>query len=224
MKTFFFAFMLVGTLLLASNPTIYAALGDKIYDNAPKIEKLKQFKEYQPFLQKIEHYLQEVNATKELGFAIENGTKKDAAREYLKKLRSLSKTNDFFLRSARGIFQKALETKKYDLVMDLLDTGIIDLNRNKERLLEFYEANKGAFEPRGELLRIITEEELRKKSKNNKEYYERLRKLKEQEKIRRLREKDKKHQEELQKRLEEELKRKKEQIQKEQIEELKEDL
>ena len=220
----FFSLILLATVLLASNPTIFATLGDTIYDNAPKIEQLKKFHEYEPFLDKIDEYIKEVNATKKLGFAVENGSQKDAARIYLKKLRQLAKTNDFFVRSANAIFEKALATKNYELLMDMLDTGLIDIERNKERLLEFYNANKGSFEPRGVLGRIVEEDELRKKSKNTKEYYERLKKLREQEKIRRLREKDKKRQEELQKRLEQELEKKKEQIQKEQIEELKQEL
>lgn len=222
MKLFLSLFLLTLTLF-ASNPTIFATLGDTIYDNAPKIEQLKKFHEYQPFLEKIDNYVKEVNATKKLGFAVENGTRKDASRIYLQKLRELAKTNDFFVRSANVIFEKALANKNYDLLMDMLDTGLIDVERNKERLLEFYNANKDSFEPRGTLGRIVEEEELRKKSKNTKEYYERLKKLREQEKIRRLRERDKKRQEELQKKLEKELEKKKEQIQKEQIQELKQE-
>lgn len=210
------------TFLFASNPVVYAALGDKIYDNAPKIEQLKNFKEYEPFREKIESYIKEVNAMKKLGYAIENGTvPKSTSSSYLKKLRELSKTNDFFIRSANAIFDKALKNKEYELVMNLLDTGLIDIERNKVRLLEFYEQNKNAFAPRGELERIIKEDELKKSSKNTKEYYEKLRKLREQEKIRRLREKDKKRQEELQRKLEKELKLKKERIRQEQIKELK---
>ena len=220
----FFSLILLAAALFASNPTIFAALGDTIYDNAPKIEKLKKFHEYEPFLEKIDKYIKEVDATKKLGFAVENGSQKDAARIYLKKLRQLAKTNDFFVRSANAVFKKALATKNYELLMDILDTGLIDIERNKERLLEFYRANKDSFKPRGVFGRIVAEDELRKKSKNTKEYYERLKKLREQEKIRRLREKDKKRQEELQKRLEQELEKKKEQIQKEQIEELKQEL
>jgi len=74
--------------------------------------------------------------------------------------------------------------------------------------LEFYNENREKFQPRGELLRLVNEEEMRKKSKHSKEYYERLRKLREQEMIKRLREKDRKRQEELQRRLEEELRKK----------------
>ncbi len=222
MKTF----LVVCTLfisLYASNPNVYATLGDVIYNNAPKIEKLKNFDEYAPFKERIDTYIKDVNETKKLGFAIEDGIKKGAAKEYLKRLRTLAKTNDFFSRSAKALFENALKNGDFNTLMDILDTGLIDTQRNKKRLLEFWEERKGSFVPRGEFLRIVQEEELKKNSKNTKEYYEKLRKMREREKIRRLREKDKKRQEELQRRLEEELKRKKEQIEKKQVEELQQD-
>ena len=209
--------------LFASNPTIFASLGDKIYDNAPKIKKLKAFKEYKPFISKIDEYVKEVEATKKLGFAIENGTHQNASRIYLKKLRELAKTNDFFVRSANAVFDQAYSTKDFELLMDILDTGLIDVDRNKERLLKLYEENMDRFEPRGVLKQLVDASALKKQTKHSKEYYERLRKMREQEKIRRLREKDKKRQEELQKRLEAELKKKKRKIQKEQIKELKQE-
>ena len=219
----FILFILFTLALFASNPTIFASLGDKIYDNITKIEKLKKFKEYKPFIQKIDEYVKEAKATKKLGFAIENGTHKDASRFYLKKLRELAKTNDFFVRSANAVFDQAYVTKDYDLLMDLLDTGLIDVERNKQRLLKLYEEDGEKFELRGVLKQLVDASNLKKKSKHSKEYYERLRKIREEEKIRRLREKDKKRQEALQKRLDQELKRKKEEIEKEQIQELKEE-
>ena len=219
----FLLHILFTIVLFAANPTIFASLGDNIYNNAPKIEKLTAFKEYEPFIQKIREYIKEVNATKKLGFAIENGTHKNASGIYLKKLRELAKTNDFFVRSANAIFDQALKNSDFDTVMNILDTGLIDVQRNRQKLLKFYEIHNGEFEPRGLLKKLVDASDLQKKSKHSKEYYEHLRKMREQEKIRRLREKDKKRQEELQKRLEEELKRKKEQIQKEQIRELKQE-
>ena len=216
---FLFIISLFLSLLYASNPRVYSALGDTIYDNAPKIAKLQQIKQYLPFKQKIEKYVLDVEKTKQLGFAIESGEKKSKARDYLLQLRALAKQNDFYVRSAESLFLKALKTNDYETVMDLLDTGIIDLDRYREKLLQFYSINKDRIVLRGEFARIV-QEELKKRSKHSKEYYLRLKKMKEQEKIRRLRLNDKKRQEELQRKLEEELKRKKEQIEKEQKEEL----
>ncbi len=222
MKFFLSIFLLVLTLY-ANNPKIYAALGDIIYDNAPKIEKLKEFPQYKAFEEKIESYLKEVQAAKELGFAMEAG-KSDEKRKYLKRLRELAKTNDFFVRSVRSIFENSMDHNMYDLFVKILDTGLVDVDRYKQEILKYYEKNKANINPYGILQDLIDESELKKAKKHSPEYYERLRKFKEQEKIRRLREKDRKRQEELQKKLEEELKKKKRQIEKEQIEELQKEL
>ncbi|SFV54160.1 hypothetical protein MNB_SM-7-1021 [hydrothermal vent metagenome] len=218
-----FLLLTVAVTLFAKNPTIFASLGDTIYNNAAKIEKLKEIKEYSPFFKRIEDYVKSVRAVKKLGFAIETGKIELDKKIYLDKLREFKKTNDFFIRNVNFLFEKALKTKNYELVMNLLDTGLIDIKQNRDRLLRFYEDNKGSFELRGVLKELVNEDQLRKKPKHTKEYYERLKRLKEQEKIRRLRMRDKKRQEALQKRLEEELKRKKEQIQQEQIKELNEE-
>ena len=210
--------------LYAANPKVYATLGDTIYNNAPKIQKLKSFKQYNPFSEKIDKYLKEVKQAKELGFAIERGEKKSEAKTYLKQLRSLAKTNDFFVRSAEAVFQKALDNNQYDLVMDMLDTGLIDIEKNKEALLELYKSNKGAFEPRGEMKKLVDEYEAKLEAKRRRMLsQEELKAISAEEKIRRLREKDRKRQEELQRRLEEEVKRKKAQIRQEQIRELEEE-
>ncbi len=220
--------VLAFTLTFAiNNPPIYASLGDVIYDNAPKIKELKNFKEYKPFKEKIENYIKEVEGTKKLGFAIVQGKfeDKDAKKKvYLNKLRELAKTNDFFVRSANALFESAMENRDYDLFVRIINTGLVDTQRHKDEILEFYEQNKANIQPSGILEEIIKKNEIKKKEVHTAEYYERLRKLKEQEKIRRLREKDRKRQEELQKRLEQELKKKKEQIRKEQLEELQQEI
>ncbi len=190
------------TLLFASNPPIFSTLGDRIYDNASKIEKLKKFKVYAPFKEKIERYLHDVNTTKQLGFSLENATHEKSARLYLKKLRELAKTNDFFVRSANAVCKKALITKDYELLMDILDTGLVDIKHNKAVLLKFYAANKDAFTPRG-VLRKIVQEDASKKSVPS----ERDAKTKhEEENIRNLREKDRIYQEKLQNKLEKDIK------------------
>ncbi len=204
----------------AANPHVYAALGDGIYNNANKIAKLKNVKSYAAFAPKVDTYIKKVKETKELGFAVESGEKKDQAKTYLKRLRTLAKQNDFFVRSANSLFESSLKKGDYKSVMELLDTGIIDTKRNRNKIVSFWEEHKGQFEPKGEFKRVIQESELRKNTKSSAEYYRKLKKLREQEKIRRLREKDKRRQEQLQKKLEEELKRKKRQIEEEQKKEL----
>ena len=220
---FFLSILLLSTLLFATNPKIYAALGDTIYNNAKKIELLKNYPEYEVFKEKIDNYLKEVKRTKSLGFAIESGKSKEN-KKYLQSLRKLSKTNDFFVRIAQYKYKESMEKKDYDTFVRMVDSGLIDLERNKKQILDFYDHHSHEIIPYGALELLIQSRIKKQNPKHTKEYYERLRKQREAEKIRRLREKDKRRQEELQKRLEEELKRKKERIREEQIKELKKDL
>ena len=196
-----FSLLFFISILSASNPKTFATLGDTIYDNAKKIEKLKKFKEYQPFVEKIDSYVKDVNKTKKLGFELQSEMKNETAHKYLEQLRKLSRTNDFFIRSTDAVFKKALQSNDYELLMELLDTGLVDVRRYKERLLEFYEENKGRFVPYGTLEQLIKEEKERKKSQTKEELQHR----REHERVRHLREDDKKHQEELQKKLEMEI-------------------
>lgn len=46
MRKFFLYFLFLATLVFAQNPIAFAALGDVIYDNVDKIEKLKTIDEY----------------------------------------------------------------------------------------------------------------------------------------------------------------------------------
>ena len=103
--------------------------------------------------------------------------------------------------------------------MKMLDLGIVDANDYKQELLDFYERYKGSFTPEGVLLELLQQEQ-KKHMKISPQQYEKMKRLKEKEKINKLRKKDKQRQEELQKRLEQELKRKKRRIEQEQLEEL----
>ena len=222
MKFFLLFPILFLSTLFAANPSIYAALGDKLYDNAFKVKNLKQLSEYKPFEQKIDDYLDELEEAKKLGFAIEKGERPDAAKAYLEKLRKLAKTNDFFLRSANAVFEKGLQKGDVYLVMMMLDLGIVDAQRYKRQLLDFYNRHKGSFTPEGVYLELLRQE-AKKNAKMSDEEYAKLKRLKEQEKIKKLRKKDKERQEELQKRLEQELKMKKRQIEKEQLRQLRQE-
>ena len=197
--TFFLLTLFIS--LYGVNPHVYTPLGDTVYDNALKIAKLKKLQEYVPFKKKIDIYLDKVAKVKKLGFAIKKGEKKSQTKAYLKQLRSLARTNDFFIRNAEAIFRKSLEKNYYNTVLELLDTGLIDVDRNEKDILNFYERNKGNFIPRGEIAKIV-----KKNVVDKKVYQRRLKKIEEQENIRRMRENDRKRQQRIQKKLKEEIK------------------
>ena len=217
------SFIFLTSLLFGANPKVYASLGDSIYNNAPKIEKLKKIKQYDSFSERISRYVREVDMLKVEGYALE-AKKSNKNKQYLQKLRELAKTNDFFVRNAQAMYRKSMKQKNYTLFAQLLDTGLIDLERNKKEILSFYNKHQDEVPLFGKLQELVMQNKLKRGSKHTKEYYEKLRKMKEQEKIRRLRERDKQRQEALQRRLEKEVKEKKEKIREEQISELKKDI
>lgn len=216
---FFYIFLLSIAFLFASNPLVYSALGDKVYNNAKKIEKLKNIKQYYMYYEKIDKYLSDINQTKQLGFDIEKGVSK-SNKEYLKKLRELSSINDFFIRSAEHTLDISIESKDFELFTKIINTGLIDLKRYKQKILIFYKENKSYIRPDGLLGEFIKSNTPKNKQKYDKAYYERLKKLREEELIRRLRKKDRLKQQELQQKLEKALKIKKENIRKKQLMEL----
>ena len=224
MKPFllFFVFFLVGTLY-GKNPKIYAALGDKIYNSEGAIEKLLEIKEYESFHDSIEKYLRALKRARELGLKIEKG-ESHANRMYLSRLRELAKKNDFYHRSASYLFKRSMQEKNYPLFVALANTGLIDLEKEKELILSFYRLNKEKIRLSGKLKAFVEKYTVKKKVKHSAEYYRRLKKMQEEEKIRRLREKDRKEQEALQRRLDEKLKLEKRKIEEEQLKKLKESL
>ena len=222
MYKFLFLFLfLFSQAVFSNNPHIYASLGDTLYNNEQTILNLKKidvFNKY--FSDKINKYITKLKQTKQIGFAIESGVSKVKPKEYLAKLRELSKTYDFFIRSVNKMFYDSMRRHDYDLFLKLVNSDLLDLKRKKDEILRFYYANKAIITPTRNLSKLIEEDKLQKKSKRDKNYWIRLKKKKEEEKIKRLRKKDKKRQEEIQKKLEEELLRKKEAIRKEQLKEL----
>jgi hypothetical protein len=103
------------TLLNASYPKLYSALGDIIYDNVDKIEKLQNIKEYDVYKKEISDYVAEVQKTKEKGFEIISSDNKEDKKAYLTTLRKLSKQNDFFIRSVQSNYRKSIENEDSQL-------------------------------------------------------------------------------------------------------------
>ena len=164
MKAIVLFFVMMSSLFAIVYPKVYSSLGDKIYDNAPKIEKLSKIKEYKEFEDKIDNYIKDVKDAMSLGYALEYKLSKNNEK-YLKQLRELAKTNDFFVKSANSMFKKSMKTDNYELFVNIIDTGLIDLDRNKEIILEYYNANKNNIPLRGKLKELVTKKETKRKAK-----------------------------------------------------------
>jgi len=202
---------LLTTLLFSSNPAVYSALGDVIYNNVNGIEKLSHIPEYTDYKEKIQEYVSEVDATKRAGFLIEKGDKKIDKKSYLNNLRKFSKSNDFFIRSARNNFKKSMEDEKSKLFSQLVNTGLIDTQKYKNDIVTYYLFHMNEIDPEGVIQDILDNDEALKKKKTKKRVYKSKKQI-EKEKIRRIRENDKKRQAAIERKLQENVNRKKSEI------------
>jgi len=211
---------LLATLLIADNPKVYSALGDEIYENVENIQKLKKIFKFSKFEQKIDNYVEDVYKAKEMGFAIESGDTTKDKKVYLKTIRELSKTNDFFLRAANNCYKNAITNQDNKIFTKIINTGLIDTKKNKDEIMNYYFSNSKDVNASGIIQQFLDEDEkFRKKHEASKK--PKLTKEQIQEaKIKRIREKDKKKQESIKKALEDKLIKKKSEIRKQQIEEL----
>ncbi|MCD6259773.1 MAG: hypothetical protein J7J31_09250 [Helicobacteraceae bacterium] len=217
-KTLFFT--LLTTLVYATNPAVYSALGDVIFNNAPHIDNLKNIKEYERYKMRIEEYVAKVAQVKEEGFRLERGDTSVDKKAYLQKLRELSNTNDFFVKDVHANYKASMRDKDNELFSKMINSKLLDVNKYKSEIKEYYIQNSEGITQEGVIQKLLDEDarlakqrELTKKKYKSKEEIER-------EKIERLRKKDKEQAETLQKSLEKELQEKKKKILKEQVQEL----
>lgn len=214
--------LLVLTLTLyASNPKIYAALGDLIYNNEPKISKLAELQIYRANRETIENYSKEVQRVKEMGMLAEKSKDKKLQKEYLIRLRKLSKENDFFIRSANKNYEKALQTQQSEDFVGLVNSGLIETNARKEEILNYYYEHKEEIDLTGVLEEYVKEDKELKKKRDIKSVKKRTKEALAREKIERIRKNDLEAQKRLELRLQEELTEKKSAIRKDQAEALK---
>ncbi|WP_373036400.1 hypothetical protein [Sulfurimonas sp.] len=202
------------------NPQVYAALGDVIYDNVEKIEKLKYIPKFSQFEGKIDAYIKEVYKAKDIAYAIEAGDKTKDKKEYLEKLRELSKTNDFFKRTTMNLFESSMLTQDNELFLQTLNSELIDTKKYKDKILEYYFAHSTEMEATGVIQKYLDEDKMLMKQQETTKKAVLTKKQIQEAKIKRIRRNDKAKQESIQKALEEEVMKKKKEIRKEQVEEL----
>ncbi|MFT7003022.1 MAG: hypothetical protein ACJAWW_000356 [Sulfurimonas sp.] len=211
---------LLATLLTAGNPTVYSALGDVIYDNVEKIEKLKEIPEYLIYENKIDSYVKEVYKAKDIAYAIEAGEQTKDKGVYLQKIRTLSKTNDFFHRTIVSFFKSSMDIKNNDLFFKTVNSGLLDTQKYKREILEYYDVNCADMNASGVIQEYLDEDEKLNLKQNRLKKKAITKKQIQEAKIKRIRLKDKEKQESIQKTLEQELLKTKSNIRKEQVEEL----
>ena len=156
---------LFATLLLSDNPKVYSTLGDVIYDNVEGINNLKKIEKYTSSNEKITEYALEVKKAKQNGFEIEKGNSKIDKKSYLNNLRTLSKTNDYFLRSAKNNFKSSMENENSKLFTDLVNSGLIDTEQYKSEIVTYYLFHMEDINASGIIQEILDNDEALKKRK-----------------------------------------------------------
>jgi len=209
------------TFLMGSNPSVYAALGDVIYDNAIKIEKLRTIDEYSSSSVMMDKYLLDVKKTKDLGFKLESGDKTIDGKSYLNKLRKLSKMNDFFVRKVYKTYKEALKDEDSWLLSEMINSGLMDTQKYKDEILNYYFSHSDMMDTSGVIEKFLQEEaKLQEQKKASKKKLGPTKDEIQKARIKRLRRNDKLKQEAIQKSLEEEVAHEKNKIRQEQLREL----
>jgi len=214
-----FLFLLLNITLYAQNPKAFSALGDVIYNNVDKIQKLENIDDYEVYKKKIKEYVADVKKLKKEGFALDEGINTNKM-QYLNKLRKLSQTNDFLVRSAKRNLDLAIENENSKFFSQLINTGLIDEKKSKNKIIDYYFSHSDEVNATGLIQKYLDND---KNLRGKKEYKKSLlnsKKLRELEKIKRIRKKDKLQQEKLEQQLNQEVQKKKLQIRQEQKKEL----
>jgi hypothetical protein len=207
---------ILSSFLLAQNPSVYSALGDVIYDNSENIKELKNLPAYKDSIGKIQAYLQDVKNTKAYGFDVQNEKNGADKIKYLSKLRELSKTNDFFVRSIKNNFEASINDENNTLFLEMVENSMLDSQKYKNDILDYYFAHSDDINATKTIRKFLDED----KSKAKRAVYIKSKNKRQEEKIKRIRENDRIKQERIKKTLEEEVAKKKQEIKEEQMKKL----
>ncbi|MDD5157548.1 hypothetical protein [Sulfurimonas sp.] len=209
--------------LFAKNPAVYASLGDELYDSVEMIEKLKENIEFSNNQDIVDNYVDEVKKSKNIGFAVEAGDKSVNKVLYLAKLRELSKIYSSFnvKNKIEGSFEKSIEDKNSKLFIAVVNSGVINNEIYKSEILAYYKQHMDEIDPTGVIKEYLDKEEVAKGEQERVEI-ERKGQTKDrrstskhdykQDRIRQIREDDKRKEQRMEKLLNDDVKQKKEAI------------
>lgn len=143
MKKLIILSSLISLLLFAEgNPKVYAALGDVIYNDDIKIEKLSNLENMKHYKDRMTQYLKATKEAKAMGFKIEKGDKSVSNKAYLSLLRELSKEHDIFIRNVNSAYIKTMDEKDIEGFTYLSQCSLVDFSSDREKILEFYNTYK----------------------------------------------------------------------------------
>jgi hypothetical protein len=193
------------TFLYSNNPKPYAALGNVIYDNVQKIDSLQKLKSYDLYKSNIAKYVKEVELAKKEGFEIEASKAKISKKDYLIKLRHLAKINDNYLRGIRDNYKASMNNNNYNLFSEIINCGLIDTNKNKNEIIDYYYKHEEDINASGVIEDFLNDDAKLKALKESQKIKYKTKKMLEEKKIKRIRDKEKITQENLEVKLQNKL-------------------
>ena len=202
-KLLLLTFML--TFLYSNNPKPYAALGNVIYDNVQKIDSLQKLKSYDLYKSDIAKYVKEVELAKKEGFEIEASKAKISKKDYLIKLRHLAKINDNYLRGIRDNYKASMNNNNYNLFSEIINCGLIDTNKDKNEIIDYYYKHQEDINASGVIEDFLNDDAKLKALKESQKIKYKTKKMLEEKKIKRIRDKEKTTQENLEVKLQNKL-------------------
>lgn len=217
---FFLLLLFCVTFLSAKNPIVYSSIGDELYDSVEIIEKLKANIEFSDDQNRVDSYIDEVKRSKEIGFAIEAGDKNLDKMVYLTKLRELLKIyNSFKVKNKiEGSFKESIENKNSKLFVAVVNSGAVNTEIYKSEILTYYKQHMDEIDPAGIIKKYLDEESIVKKEEERLEQEKKSQKRTgskhdyKADRIRQIREDDKRKEQRMEKLLNEDVKQKKEEI------------
>ncbi|MDQ7061286.1 MAG: hypothetical protein Q9M43_09190 [Sulfurimonas sp.] len=161
-------FLLFFFSLEASNPNVYSALGDNIYNNIDSIRSLKKLDSYKELSDKIDTYIKDVAKAKAFGFEVQRGARSNLKLDYLSELRKLTKINNYFLRTANSSFKSSIKTKNNDLFIAIVNSSLINVKTNKKQIMDYYNGHKDEINAEGVIQGYLDEAYAKKHKKRYK--------------------------------------------------------
>lgn len=215
--TVLFSFSLFATSI---NPRPYAALGDVIYNNVDSIHMLADIESYELYRDEINSYVLEVSEVKREGFALELKSSSKSKKEYLTKLRVLSKKNDYYLRDIKSRYKLSMQMNRYKMFSQFINSGLIDTKRHKKEIIDYYYLHSKEINSTGLIDEYLKEDARLKALKDAELKRRKSKKTLQEEKIARIRKMDLEAQKKLELKLQKDLKQKKLEIRENQKKEL----
>lgn len=216
---FFLLLFICTNIIFAKNPAVYSSIGDELYSSLETIEKLKANIEFSDDKSKVDSYIDQVKASKDIGFAIEAGDKSIDKMVYLAKLRELSKIYKSFDTKGKieNSFKESVKNKNSKLFIAVVNAGAVDMEIYKGEVLAYYKEHADEIDPSGVIEKYLNEEIVTAKREElkieqGKKKIEIHKYGNKADRIKQIRESSKRKEQQSEKLLDEEIKQKKEAI------------